>query len=128
MSLHTGYTIGTVATLLVTCPVTSVKFRYLQFNTCNWTGDQQCTVLGMGHMCVTQSDTFRYAPTTQILFGVLGDGRWRSGTRGHRGLDTTTPNSKFANITRATRASPALAFFDARAPEEARQEAGPDVI
>jgi len=39
--------------------------------------------------------------------------------RGHRGLDTTTPNSfysKFANVTRATRASPvpAPAFFDAR--------------
>jgi len=34
--------------------------------------------------------------------------------RGHRGLDITTPNSfysKFANVTRATRASPAPAFM-----------------
>jgi len=52
--------------------------------------------------------------STQILFGVLWWWRWRSGTRGHRGLDTTTPNSfysKFANVTRATRASPAPAFM-----------------
>ena len=63
-------------------------------------------VLGMGHMCVTQSDI----RSTQILFGVLW--WWRLGTRGHRGLDTTTPNSfyhKFTNVTRATRASPAPA-------------------
>jgi len=56
--------------------------------------------------------------TTQILFDVLWWWRRRSGTWGHRGLDTTTPNSfysKFANVTRATRASPAPAFFDAHA-------------
>jgi len=37
--------------------------------------------------------------------------------RDHRGLDTTTPNSfysKFANVTRATRTSPAR-IYDARA-------------
>ena len=37
-----------------------------------------------------------------ILFGILWWWRWRSGMRGYRGLDTTTPNSfysKFANIT-----------------------------
>jgi len=38
--------------------------------------------------------------------------------RGRRSLDTTTPNSfysKFANVTRAMRASPTPTFFDARA-------------
>ena len=52
--------------------------------------------------------------STQILFGVLWWWRWRSGTRGYRGLDTTTPNSfysKFANVTRARRTSPAPAYI-----------------
>jgi len=52
--------------------------------------------------------------STQILFSVFWWWRWRSRTRGHRGLDTTTPNSfysKFANVTRATRASASPAFM-----------------
>jgi len=72
--------------------------------------------IGMGHMTWYVCHTVWHIQirSTQILFVVLWWWRWRSGTQGHRSLDTTTPNSlysKFANITHATRASPAPAFL-----------------
>ena len=64
--------------------------------------------IGMDHMCITQSDTFRYARSA-----FFGDG---DGGRGHGAIAAwilTTPNSfysKFANVTRATHATPAPAY------------------
>jgi len=58
--------------------------------------------LGIGHnMCVTQTDTFRYA-RNQI---ERRRWRWRSGTtaqRGHRGLDTTNTKQLVSYSKRST--------------------------
>ena len=59
-------------------------------------------------MCVTQSDTFRYA-----LSAFFGDGDGGRERRAIAAQILTTPNSfysKFVNVTRATRASPAPAY------------------
>ena len=48
-------------------------------------------VLGIGHMCVTQSDTFRYARLRWVDDSVLAM-EMEAGTtarRGHHSLDTT---------------------------------------
>jgi len=66
----------------------------------------------MGRMCITQSDTFRYTRLRYCL-AFFGDGDGGRGW-GHHSLDTTTPKgfySKFANVTRATCASPAPAYM-----------------
>ena len=77
--------------------------------------------IGIGHMCVTQSDTFRYARLRYLIAddGFFGDGdggrgRWRRGTIAAWILQTASP--PYSSVTRATRALPAPAYiYDVRA-------------
>ena len=68
--------------------------------------------IGIGHMCITQSDTFRYARLRYGDNSALLRWRWRLGTtvqRGHRGLGTTNTKQLLLGLqqTCATCASPA---------------------